>query len=80
MIMTLMRTHETPMMIYDRKLHVLLSMECFSNSVVIYAFHQTPIMNVPMEQFLPENFSQKISRNIKIQNLLNLKNALKSSC
>ena len=37
-IMALMRTHGSFMKIHDKKLHVLLSMECFSKPVIIYHF------------------------------------------
>ena len=36
-----MKTHDSSINIDDKKLCVLLYMDCFSNSMIIYVFHQT---------------------------------------
>ena len=47
--MAIVTTHESSMKIHDRKLHVLLALEIFSKSVIIYAFQQKRMKSVRAE-------------------------------
>ena len=79
--MELMKTHDSPMKIHYRQLHVLLSMEDYSKSVIIYAFHQTSIRIVRIDIFLEKKVICKSMGKyqiIKIGKIL--KNNLKSTC
>ena len=43
--MALTSSHDTSMKIHDRNVHILLTMEAFSKTVIMYAFQQKKITN-----------------------------------
>ena len=57
--MALMRTRDSSITNYDRKLHVLLTIEVFTKSVIIYTLKQNSPRRVRMEQNLFQNISYK---------------------
>ena len=67
MIMAMMRFHDSSMNIHDKKLHVLLTKEISSKSVIIYAIQQKHIRRVRMELIsFTKVFSAQLWENDKL--------------
>ena len=76
MTMSLMRTHDSFMKIHDRKLHVLVTMDTFSKTVIIFT-SQLKTNQEPSHKCLLQN---KMGKQQYIKSMKPSKTVLKLNC